>query len=775
VGITDEQISGTVLPAVRAAIQQTHDEVFASADPPIAVLQRELAQLPQFADPAVLATAISIVDDTYAQPVAARNAFIAANFAVFMDPASAQAELAPLPAGLTHSQRQAAINQRASEVLGPLATYLTRTRVIAALAPNLQLQADVTAVLAEQLHLPGSASTLLSVLTDAHLIDKPGGAYRPLTRADFGDAFTAVDLLDKVGTIVKRLHLVKADLQWLLDRAATYGGLDLRRLPVTAAQPAQPIAALLATSLIVKLQRAFTAAPAGAPVGDLYGLIAAIAGGTIANAAAAQSALATVTGWRAADIAALSTALGAVFPGDYEKPATYDELRTLQAMLGATGGSGDQLVGWGIAAPGDAAATSAGGALQAKFTGPDWLALAPKLMDPMRERRSAALQAYLLAQRDGAGNLRYADANALFEHFLIDVQMSSCEVTTRIIQAYAAVELYVERCLMGLEEGAGVVVDLNRDDTWTYWRWMKRYRIWEAAREVFLYPENWLIESQRPNRTEIFKKLEQEIRQNDSTNDYLETVAQDYIDRLDELAHLHVTGTCVDPKTGAIHVVARTPADPPRYYHRTFEDRLWSGWQQIPVNVKAHQVVPAVHRGRLCLFWLDVMVMNEPRQPLPAAQQSDSPPSQDGAKYVSIGLNFSIFRNGGWAPGPKGSTRSRSRRRRRRPVTVRSCLSTCSGSASCTRTLSATGRSSTTSTRRQPSSSVARSSTDGSVISSSVNFPSRTASSTSSRSRSRSSPNGYSRMPRAHTGQTPRRCCRFPTPKPTPTSSASPV
>ena len=44
-------------------------------------------------------------------------------------------------------------------------------------------------------------------------------------------------------------------------------------------------------------------------------------------------------------------------------------------------------------------------------------------------------------------------------------------------------------------EAPQVVVDLTQDDTWNQWEWMSRYRIWEANREVFLYPENWLIES----------------------------------------------------------------------------------------------------------------------------------------------------------------------------------------------------------------------------------------------------------------------------------------
>jgi hypothetical protein len=321
-------------------------------------------------------------------------------------------------------------------------------------------------------------------------------------------------------------------------------------------------------------------------------------------------------------------------------------------MLAATGGSGTQLVSWGVAAPDETAAASAQGVLKSRYSNDDWLQVAPTMMDPIRERRSVALQAYLLAQRDSTGAFLYGDSNALFDHFLIDVQMSSCEVTTRVIQAYAAVQLFVERCLMGLEE-PNVVVDITHDNTWTQWQWMKRYRIWEANRQVFLYPENWLIESQRPNRTEIFQKLEQEVHQNDDTLDYQETVALNYIDRLDEIAHLLVTGACLDPVTGAIHVVARTVADPPRFYLRSFVDGAWTGWQQIPLDIKAHQVVPAIFRQRLCLFWLDVKVSNEPYQNLPAAQPEPTPPSQDVAKYASIDMYFSIFRNGAWAPAQK--------------------------------------------------------------------------------------------------------------------------
>jgi hypothetical protein len=323
---------------------------------------------------------------------------------------------------------------------------------------------------------------------------------------------------------------------------------------------------------------------------------------------------------------------------------------------------GAQIVTWG-GIPADevsaeSLAASALGTLKARQpSDAAWLALAPTLMNPTRENRSAALQAYLIGTRDGHGNLMFPGTDALFNYFLIDTQMSSCQLTSRTVQAYIAVQVFVERCLMNMEAPA-VTVDLNQDETWNQWEWMSRYRVWEANREVFLFPENWLIESQRPNRTEIYQTFEQEVHAGAATADYLEVVVQNYIDRLDGVAHLRVTGTCQDPKTGAIYVVARTHADPPVYYVRSYSvsspapgaSGAWSGWSQIPIGVKAHQAVPAFYGGRLCLFWPEIKISNEPTQVLPAAEPTSSPPPQGTDRYVSMGLNFSIFRNGSWAP-----------------------------------------------------------------------------------------------------------------------------
>jgi hypothetical protein len=531
--------------------------------------------------------------------------------------------------------------------------------VIATVASQLGLANDVTALLMQppggmpQLEVPGSGDVLVVTLTDPSLTAPAGGPYPAIDRATYPDQFVAIQLLDKARVVIGRLHLVLADLSWLMANAGVVGGLDLTALPVTAAQPALGVEPLLTSVLAVKLARLWTAAPAASPLQSLYDVIGGVHAGTIADEASAQAALATITGWNEADIAALATSLGLAFPADYARPAAYDALRTLQSMLAAMGAkaAGTDLVAWG-AVPADepsaeTAAASALGALKAQHPdGDEWLAFLAPLTDPIREHRSAALQDYLVGNGDANANT-FADTDALLDWFLIDTQMSSCEVSTRVVQAYIAVQIFVERCRMNLL-APDVVVD-PADDAWQWWSWMKRYRVWEAAREVFLYPENWLVESQRVNRTEIYEKLEQDVQQCDKTAGELESVVLDYVDGLDGIAHLYVTGTCTGAD-GTVYAIARTLADPPRYYYRSLAGGAWSGWLHLPLDIKAHQAVPAVYRGRLCVFWPEVKVTSEPRQSLPAAQGSSNPPSQEVSKYVSIGLFFSIFRNGSWSP-----------------------------------------------------------------------------------------------------------------------------
>src|SRR5260370_40725763 len=99
-----------------------------------------------------------------------------------------------------------------------------------------------------------------------------------------------------------------------------------------------------------------------------------------------------------------------------------------------------------------------------------------------------ALVAYILPQmRENPATEQSDTSDQLLEYFLMDVQMEPCMQTSRIRHALSSLQLFIERCMMSLEPHA--TLSPTQAKRWT---WMKRYRVWEANRKVFLYPENWL-------------------------------------------------------------------------------------------------------------------------------------------------------------------------------------------------------------------------------------------------------------------------------------------
>ena len=193
---------------------------------------------------------------------------------------------------------------------------------------------------------PGAAGSSITSTNSA----TPGGvghvSVSPATTQTIGqpafqNQFLAIQLFDKVGVLVRGLRLVATDLTWLRANAAVYGGLDFSQLPVTASQPALSLSPLLTTLLVIKLARLWTAAPPSSSVQTLYDIIGGVHGSLAhPHTAATQTALATITGWPLADIESFATALGLVFPASYKAPATYDALRTLEAMTTAVNACG---------------------------------------------------------------------------------------------------------------------------------------------------------------------------------------------------------------------------------------------------------------------------------------------------------------------------------------------------------------------------------------------------------------------------------------------------
>ena len=70
----------------------------------------------------------------------------------------------------------------------------------------------------------------------------------------------------------------------------------------------------------------------------------------------------------------------------------------------------------------------------------------------------------------------------------------------------ARAQQFVQSVQLGLE----AAVTLSAEDL-RPWRWMKNYRLWEANRKVFLWPENWIEPELRDDKTPFFRDLENQL------------------------------------------------------------------------------------------------------------------------------------------------------------------------------------------------------------------------------------------------------------------------
>jgi hypothetical protein len=244
----------------------------------------------------------------------------------------------------------------------------------------------------------------------------------------------------------------------------------------------------------------------------------------------------------------------------------------------------------------------------------------------------------------------------LYEYFLIDVEMDACMLTSRIRMALSTVQLFVTRCLMNLEIDVPASA-INADQ----WAWMKRYRVWEANRKIFLYPENWLEPELRDNKSPFFRDLESELLKSDITDELAEDAYLSYLKKLDEVARLEVMGCYLqEGKThnlddDIIHVFGRTNGITHQYYYRRFESGYWTPWEKVNLNIEGDLLLPVIWKSQLFVFW--VTAVHKPQ----GANSSKSPSDMATDKWTSstkvtaeINLGWGEYYHGKWT-SPKSS------------------------------------------------------------------------------------------------------------------------
>lgn len=227
-----------------------------------------------------------------------------------------------------------------------------------------------------------------------------------------------------------------------------------------------------------------------------------------------------------------------------------------------------------------------------------WSPVGRELRDQIRRRQQAALYAKVRSMPDAPKT----DAEFYGKYF-VDPQMDPCMLTTRLVLATSSVQTYVNRVLLGLvTDGAGKLVQLAPEDAAEWQDWRGSYRMWEAARKVFLFPENWLEPSLRVERSPEFRAFEEQLLTEGLNPQTAEAAMKDYLVRLLPWGNPKLACMTQDANDN-LHFFARTGGALDNVYYRIAtpidgQRWRWEAWEAVPFPV------PTTPRTRLAMYVL---------------------------------------------------------------------------------------------------------------------------------------------------------------------------
>lgn len=398
----------------------------------------------------------------------------------------------------------------------------------------------------------------------------------------------------KAGTLASMLRLAAAEIA----RPELSGASWLNALPVAGNAPAPatllaPFGELLDHAWLKRML---------SPGSEL--LLEAF----IALEASAPDPLYALTGWDAASVNGLVSRFGATIAG-LAHPSMLRRVFDAFTLARTMGVPTAALAAATTNEPAGTIVRDLQSALRARYSAEDWRTVVGPINDQMRGLQRDALVAYVLHKlRTNPSTAQINTPERLFEFFLMDVEMEPCMQTSRIRHALSSVQLFIERCMMNLEPDVSPAALSAKQ-----WEWMKRYRVWEANRKVFLFPENWLEPELRDDKSPFFVELESELLQSDITEDSASIAMLNYLAKLEEVAKLepcalhHIAADPVNRVGQVDHVIARTPGASRKFYYRRREYGYWTPWEHIKLDIEGEPVFPVVWRDRLLLFWVRII------------------------------------------------------------------------------------------------------------------------------------------------------------------------
>jgi hypothetical protein len=366
------------------------------------------------------------------------------------------------------------------------------------------------------------------------------------------------------------------------------------------------------------------------------------------------TALARLTSWDVSDITALVAAFSWDVKQEFLKSASLLRLADCMQALRRLGVHVARAIQVAHAEPTLTDAELLKQTVKAKYDLTQWLQVIQPLQDDFREQKRQALVGWLVTHPNQAQRQNWSDTNGLYSYFLIDVEMNACMLTSRLKQAAASAQLFVQRCLMNLEED--IIAKTDLDSKWKQWQWMKRYRVWEANRKVFLYPENWIEPELRDEKSPFFLDLEHELMQNDINGDTVEQAYLNYLEKLDKVANLEIRAMfnqLISQDEAVLHVFGRSRSShaPDYYYRQRINGARWLAWEKVDLEINANHLIAGLHNRRLYLLWPQFLEKADPPLTINVPTVGESGFSiQQPVRYWEIRLFWSELKKGKWTP-----------------------------------------------------------------------------------------------------------------------------
>jgi hypothetical protein len=529
-----------------------------------------------------------------------QNDVIDQHMVFFLDKQDAKNKLTG--GGLTTSE------DRFTYALQAIDRYLLESAIIQQLSESMALPQHMMMPLLQQLMVHPSDATKRTIdvfLADSFINADPKVTWTP---AEVNDAFSVAIKLHKLSLLITTVGLTLPDVVFLMSNGNIPGLPDLNALPVQETNTVIEIDAWVSVFNVILLGR--EKFKGGSSAFDILSM--SLNNGVTLDALLQK--LQELSGWKLEDLHYLVSPekMNLTFPQDYTNGEWLLEISLALKLVDRVGATAKQMADWTAPQITRNHANAVRQAAMAKYGEKQWQEITVPLRHNIREAQRDALVQFVLHHRTKHTGAKFTSLDDIFSYYLIDTQMAACADTSRIVLACSSVQLFVQRIMMNLEPGMSLTKEFMKE-----WKWRKYYRVWEANRKVFMWPENWIEPELRDDKTPLFKELENDLMQGELTSENVEKAYVNYLERLHEVSHLKICGMHEDKERAAFHVIAHTTGTPQKYYYRRWENAFqWTAWEKIDLDIfngeetgttepveRGTLLIPVVHNRRLFLFW----------------------------------------------------------------------------------------------------------------------------------------------------------------------------